>query len=63
MARVVCDARSEGGDKHIRRRGTRVLAAGLAGLIDDEFVTSNGDSMAIAAEAVDGKFHGGLTCR
>lgn len=62
-ARVVCDARSKGGDEEIRRRGTRVLAAGVAWLIDDQFVASNSDPVAIAAEADNGKFHGGVTCR
>ena len=62
-ARVVCDARREGGDEEIRRRGTRVLAAGVAWLIDDQFVASNSDPMAIAAEADNCKFHGGLRCR
>jgi hypothetical protein len=59
----VCDARSEGGDEEIRRRGTCVLAAGVAWLIDDQFVASNSDPVAIAAEAGNCKFHDGLTCR
>lgn len=62
-ARVVCDARSKGGDEEIRRRGTCVLAAGVAWLIDDQFVASNSDLVAIAAEADNCKFHGGVTCR
>jgi hypothetical protein len=59
----VCDARSEGSDEEIRRRGTCVLAAGVAWLIDDQFVASNSDPVAIAAEAYNCEFHCGLRCK
>jgi hypothetical protein len=57
MARVVCDARCDGGDEEIRRCRTRVLAPRIEWLIDDQFVSAHSDTVAIAAEAGDCEFH------
>ncbi len=61
MAREVCDTRCERGDEEIRRCRTCVLAACIAWLVDDQFVSANGDTVAITTEAGNREFHGDLT--
>ena len=56
-AGVVSDARRQGRDEEIGRCRTCILAARVAGLVDDHFVTADGDPMTVTAEADDGEFH------
>jgi hypothetical protein len=53
----VSDARRQGCDEEIGRCRTCIVAARVARLVDDHFVTADGDPMTVTAEADDGEFH------